>query len=193
MIRVVHNFLADPNQERALALKATYETMEHNGLSYRGMSEQGEGDECAKLRKALSLPDATIRTGYRRYLEDEENETYIHADADIATYTAVCFLNEPTQCKGGTAFWRYRPFNWDHVPSPETLVRQGLRDSSELWGKILRDGFDEFHWEMWNYVPMAWNRLLIFDSRLFHSRYPKRAFGSDVASGRLIKLYFIRA
>lgn len=192
MIKAIENFLPDPARERELALEATYVTLEHNGLVYRGMSEQPEGEECARLRQILSFEGGVIRTGYRRYLESEENETYIHPDADIAKYTAVLFLNTPDQAKGGTAFWRYRPYNWVAVPRAEELPLQGLKDEPSLWKRILDEGHDEFHWQMWNYVPMGWNRLLIFDSRLFHSRYPKRAFGSTIADGRLIKLYFIQ-
>lgn len=191
MILVRNNFLADPKAERERALAAVYETIQHNGLTYRGMSEQAEGPECAEIRAILGFHRGKIVTGYRRYLADEENETYIHSDANIAKWTAVLYLNEPDQCQGGTAFWRYRPYNWVGLPTAEGLAAQGLEDEPSLWDRVLADGHDERKWEMHNYVPLGWNRLILFDSRLFHSRYPKRSFGTSVADARLIKLFFI--
>lgn len=191
MILVRNNFLADAHAEREKALAATYETITHNGLTYRGMSEQPEGPECAEIRATLGFHRGKIVTGYRRYLEGEENETYIHSDANIAKWTGVLFLNPPDQCKGGTAFWRYRPCNWIGLPTKEELAIQGVDDTQETWDRILAEGHHERHWQMHDYVPMGWNRLLLFDSRLWHSRYPKRAFGTKTDDARLIKLFFI--
>jgi hypothetical protein len=188
---VVDNFLPDPHDERALALRATYETIEHNGITYRGMSEQPEGPECAEIRRLLGFTGGKIVTGWRRYLAEEEKETYIHPDSDIGRFTGILYLNPPEQCYGGTAFWRYRQYGWGRVPAPAELEAQGLRDTPALWKRILDDGEDEFLWEMHEYVPMGWNRLLIFDSRYFHSRYPKRSFGTELSNARLIKLFFI--
>lgn len=191
MILVRNNFLADPQAEREAALAATYETITHNGLTYRGMSEQAEGPECAEIRALLNFHRGKIVTGYRRYLESEENETYIHLDADIAKWTGVLFLNTPEQCKGGTAFWRYKQYGWQMQPTAAELEALGLDDEPALWSRVLADGHQERHWQMHEYVPMGWNRLLLFDSRLFHSRYPKRAFGTTTDDARLIKLFFI--
>ena len=192
MIQVIENFLPDAHTERERALAATYRTTVHNDLTYRGISEQDEGPECARLRQVLNFEGGHITTGYRRYLEDEENETYIHADADIADWTGVLFLSRPEDSRGGTAFWRYRPYNWLGVPTKEMLLEQGLDDAPNLWKRVLTEGQEERHWQMWDYVPMGFNRLVLFPSALFHSRYPKRAFGTETADSRLIKFYFIK-
>lgn len=195
MIIVRNNFLADPAAEREKALAAKYETIVHNGVTYRGMSEQPEGPECAEIRAILGFHRGKIVTGYRQYLAGQEDpsytHTYIHADSNIGTYTAILFLNTPEQCRGGTAFWRYKPYNWHMLPTQAELAAQGIDDKPEMWDRLLAEGHEERHWQMHEYVHMCFNRLLIFDARLFHSRFPKQAFGSGVETGRLIKLFFM--
>jgi hypothetical protein len=188
---VVENFLADPSLERERALKAVYETREHNSLTYRGIAETEDAEQFEKLTKLIGCEKAKIKCYWRRYLEDEENETYIHADMDIGAITGILYLNTPEQCYGGTAFWKYRPYGWPTVPSEAQLYDVGLKNEKPLFDRLLSDGQDEFLWEMIEYVPMEFNRLLLFDSIHFHSRYPKKAFGTTLTDGRLIKLFFI--
>lgn len=177
-------------EERERALSAVYKTETHNGLTYRGISETEDDKQFESIRKILGFEKGNFTCIWRRYLEDEENETYIHSDAEIGTFTGILFLNPPEQCYGGTAFWKYKQYGWEKHPGKEELEALGLKDEPELWQRILKDGFDEFHWDMIEYVPMEFNRLILFHSPSFHSRWPKKAFGKDLKDGRLVKVFF---
>lgn len=192
-LQVIDNFFEDPAKEREQALEATYQTIEHNTLKYRGISFVEDAAAVSKIEK-LTGSKLEARVMYRRYLENEENETYIHSDVDIGTYTAIAFLNPPEQCFGGTAFWRHRQHKWIGQPkTPEEILEGHGEDTLEFWAKIYRDGFDESKWIMRRCVPMRYNRLIIFPSHWFHSRYPKKAFGTEIGNSRLIKVFFCKA
>lgn len=187
---VQENWLKDPKAEREKALKALYKTVEHNGLNYRGIAETEDQEQFESFKKLLGFEDGKFTCFWRRYLQDEENETFIHSDVEIGTYTGILFLNEPEQCYGGTAFWKYKQYGWSQHPTQRDLDFLGLKDKPELWKRLLDDGHDQDYWEMIDYAPMAFNRLIVFPSVEFHSRWPKRSFGSSVTDGRLVKVFF---
>ncbi len=187
---VIDNFLKDPTIERDLAQAAEFKTVEHNKINYQGICETQNEEQFSQIRKLFETESGKFVCYWRRYLESDENETYIHSDCDLATYTGILFLNLPPQCSGGTALWKYRQLGWDLSPSAEDLAAKGIRDDKSFWDKLYKDGFDEFSWEMIDYVPMAFNRLILFDSRRFHSRFPQKAFGKSALDGRLIKVFF---
>lgn len=190
MIHVVENFLKDPISERDRALAATYSPICHNGLNYQGIAMTTDEASENKLRLLCGTNGGVFETFWRRYLADEESETFIHNDIEIGHHSAILFLNSPEQCKGGVAFWRHKLYGWHRQPTAQELEVRGLEDTKEFWQSLYQDGFHEKKWEMVEYVPMAFNRLVLFDSNLFHSRYPKRAFGTDIHSARLIKTFF---
>lgn len=186
------NFFSDPIKERELALKAEYKTEEHNGLHYKGIALCKDPENISKIENLLSeklLGESTVY--YRRYLESEEGETYIHSDSQIGRYTCIAYLTEDELCQGGTAFWRHRKYGWEFQPTKDEMHRLGLKDSKEFWDEIYQDGFDETKWELLGVAPMKYNRAIVFDSRRFHSRYPKRSFGHEVSTSRLVKVFFL--
>lgn len=188
---VIDNFLEDPQSERDTALAQDFQTVVHHGITYRGIAMTEARDSQRRIAEALRIPEGgTWTTFWRRYLADEENETYIHADAMMGQVTGVLFLNPPEQCFGGIAFWRHRLYGWSHVPTADELPKRGLEDTPEFWNSVVADGHHPKKWEMVDYVPMAFNRLVLFWSPCFHSRYPKRAFGKSTEDARLVKCFF---
>lgn len=192
-VLVIDDFLADPMAERNRALAAEFKRETHNGLTYRGIAKTQDPENTERLEKILGYGKAKeVIAMWRRYLASEESETYIHSDVQIGTFTAILYLSLPEQCKGGIAFWRHRTYGWHQQPAVELLTHQGLRDTPELWDSVWKDGMDEFKWEMTDYVPIHFNRMVIFYSPRFHSRYPKKSFGTDISNSRLIKTFFLK-
>lgn len=192
-VLVIDDFLSDPQAERERALRAKYRTVSHNGVTYRGIAETEDPPMRERLEEIAGAGKAKECVSFwRRYLENEEQETFIHSDVLIGHFTAVLYLSDPAHCRGGLAFWRHRKYGWEWHPHPETLKEQGLKNTEKLWKRIHREGFDESLWEMVDYVPLEFNRLVVFRSPLYHSRYPKRAFGRGIRDARLIKTFFLK-
>lgn len=186
------NFFTDPFSERLKALDSEYKDELHNGINYRGISIQKDNEGIAKIEGQLGeklLGEPVIY--YRRYLENEENETYIHSDCQIGKYTCVAYLSEEEASRGGTAFWKHRKYGWEYQPTKAEMDALRLPDTKEFWEEIWQQGFDEKHWELLGIAPMKFNRAIIFDSRRFHSRYPQKAFGSNLETSRLVKVFFL--
>jgi hypothetical protein len=194
LLQVIDDFLEDPHAERKKGISSEYRDHTHNGLKYRGISLCDDPSSIEKIEKKTGATFKESTVFYRRYLETEENETYIHNDALIGTITGILYLNLPEQCHGGTAFWKHRRFGWAHHPvTHRELDSTGFCDTKEFWEDLLKQGFDESKWEMIDYCEMRFNRLLLFWSPRYHSRYPMKAFGRELSDARLIKCFFCRA
>lgn len=189
-VLVLDGFSPDPQREREAALSAEYKTIEHNELSYRGISFTEDKDSISNIESIIGQEFNSHETFYRRYLTGEKNETYIHSDVLIGTYTGILFLNHEEEYQGGTAFWRHKTFGWDRHPSQEEVARQGLANTDWLWKQVYLDGFRENRWDRLEMVEMKFNRLILFPSPLYHSRYPKEWPDSD--RPRYIKTFFLR-
>lgn len=189
---VQDGFFDDPVGERNAALAADFKTVEHNGVTYRGIALVDDKVHGERIEQMLGEKMDGARTVYwRRNLAREENETYIHSDVQIGTYTAVAYLTPRELCQGGTAFWRHKKYGWTRQPTKDEMRALGLPDTPEFWQEIYQDGFDESKWDLLDVAEMKWNRLVIFPSAHFHSRYPKESFGRAPDDGRLIKVFFL--
>lgn len=192
-VLVIDDFLKDPSAERRRALKARYSNVEHNGISYRGIAKTVDLENQKRIDGLIGFGDSKdVTCFYRRYLESEESETYIHSDVQIGHFTAILYLSDPKDCRGGIAFWRHRKYGWELQPTVQELARHQLKDTPELWAQVYEEGFDESKWEMFDYVPIEFNRLVVFYSPRFHSRYPKKSFGTELKDSRLIKTWFLK-
>lgn len=187
-IWMIDDFLDDPVAERERALVASYETHGRNGFSYPGISICKDKDSVRKIERLIETKFRKNIAMYRRYIQpdDDKQETYIHTDVLIGTFTCILFLNTPEQCNGGTAFWRHKETGLD------AAINLMDRENG-FWDRMYEDGFDEDKWEQTHLVEMKFNRMLIFWSPLFHSRYPRFGFGSDTQTSRLLKIFFCKA
>lgn len=186
---VVNNFFKDPMAERKAALAAEYSQIEHNGLQYSGISPCSDNSSFKRIEKLLGTKLPVRECIYRRYLPEYKNETHIHNDCLIATFTGIVFLTPPEHCKGGLAFWKHRALGWKAQPTAEDVASFGFKNDAYSL-QVYQDGFDEDRWEMIDYVPMAFNRLVLFWGPMYHSRYPKDPPGTGMDDCRLIKVFF---
>lgn len=114
---------------------------------------------------------------YRLNYGGEMPNAAIHSDMGWGTHAAVLYLSEG---EGGTAFWR-------HKATGAIRIRPGDVD---LWRRIDGDWGDASKWDQVHLCAMRFNRCVIYESELFHSRWPFEAFGADADTGRLIAVAF---
>lgn len=114
---------------------------------------------------------------YRLNYNEELPNAAIHSDLGWGTHALVLYLNDGPS---GTAFWNHKATGMHRIdPGDDWLFEQ-----------VSPDWNDESKWEQRQLVHMKFNRALIYESALFHSRFPFEAFGDSPDNGRLIAVAF---
>ncbi len=181
---VIDNFLPDAHAVREHALASTFiDWPAPDGEVYRRVCLT----DVPGLRAALELaigPVDLLGMGYRLNFAGELPNAAIHSDLGWGTHALVLYLCDPPadgnadQC--GTAFWSHRATGAYRIdPGDQDLLEQ-----------VQGDWNDESAWVQRQRVPLQFNRAVIYESALFHSRYPFSAFGEGPEDGRLIGVAF---
>jgi hypothetical protein len=174
---VIDDFHPFPNELREHALNQYYiDWMGHDGQIYKRVCLTEVPALCSMLEELLG-PIDMLGMGYRLNFNEEEPNAAIHSDLGWGTHALVLYLCEGP---GGTAFWRHKETNMPAIDPGDTW----------LFEQVNGDWDDESKWQQERMVELKFNRALIYESRLFHSRYPFKAFGHDGTTGRLIAVAF---
>ncbi len=177
MPAIYENFLPDVQVVRDHALAAPYaDFAAHDGEVYKRVW-LGEVPGFQEAIEAQMGPVEMLGMGYRLNFNGELPNAAIHSDLGWGTHAAVLYLSEGDS---GTAFWKHRA----------TDARTIHAGDASLFEQIKDDWNDASRWEQLSFVPMKLNRALIYESDLFHSRYPFEAFGTGPQDGRLVAVAF---
>lgn len=106
---------------------------------------------------------------------------YIHSDRESGNHTCIVYLSDHEE-EFGTAFFAHKRTGLREMPSFAQMSEMGILE--ELKRDMVSRDSDK--WVQTDYVRGAYNRALIFNAPLFHSRFPLEGIGSDAESGRLI-------
>ena len=136
--------------------------------------------EVPGLRQAIEDrlgPVDMLGMGFRLNYGGEMPNAAIHSDLGWGTHAAVLYLSEG---EGGTAFWR-------HKETGATRVNPG---DTELFERVRHDWGDASKWEQVFLSGIEMGKAIIYESAMFHSRWPFQAFGDSPETGRLISVAF---
>jgi len=176
-LAVFDAFLPDPHAIRAHALGSEFiDWQGHDGEVYRRVCLA----EVPGLRERLEQvvgPVEMLGMGYRLNFGGELPNAAIHSDLGWGTHALVLYLSDGPS---GTAFWRHKATGAHRIDAGQV----------ELFERVRHDWDDASRWQMTEMVPMQFGRALIYESALFHSRWPFAAFGTDADTGRLIAVAF---
>jgi hypothetical protein len=183
---VVDDFLPPSLFEavQQFARTATYGTVEYQGHQFAGVARDTDFGLQEMLQQLTGEALLPMLSYFRLGLANEppEARNAIHADTSVdAEFATVLYLADPRTEAGGTAFWRHPWLGRDTVPDnpPAALV-----------DRLNRDGLDWSKWEPQTMVAEKSNRLLIYPTRYFHSRWPQQGRGTSPADGRLVHVGF---
>jgi hypothetical protein len=176
-MKIIDGFVPDAAAVREEALRADYvDWPGHDGEVYKRICIC----EVPGLRAAIERemgPVQMLGMAYRLNFEGEMPNAAVHSDLGWGTHALVLYLSEG---EGGTAFWR-------HKATGAERIRQG---DEALWHAVRDDWNNEDAWEQVGLAEMRMGRAVIYESELFHSRYPFAAFGSGPEDGRLVAVAF---
>jgi len=174
---VIDDFLPEPYTVREAGIGADYiDWTGPDGQVYKRICKVEIPAVINAIEKAVGKIDL-LGMAYRLNYDHELPNQAIHADTGWGSHALVLYLcNGP----GGTAFWEHRA----------TKERCILEGEDWLRRQIENDFDDVSKWYRHHLVHLKYNRALIYESSLFHSRYPFQAFGEDAVTGRLIVVAF---
>lgn len=154
-----------------------YDYEAHDGEVYKRVviKELPDLDEIVRLIMGSDID--MLMSGYRLNYDGEVPNNYVHSDLGFGQYACVLYLCDGY---GGTGFWR-------HKETGATRIDVG---DVELFEKVRHDWNNENAWELEEVVQLKYNRIVVYESASFHSRYPSEAFGQLPENGRLIAVGF---
>lgn len=191
---VIDDFLQNADQLREVGLRLNYPDLPSyfpGRNSVERINVDGLTELVSQVTGETLLPviDDYSHGKFRIALDGDKGEGDIHFDFR-ATWSGVLFLSRPEDCQGGTEFFRHIPTGTDQAPaSPAELTALGFTDHNDLVERVvMQDGILRHKWAREMEVPMRFNRLVLFNSWLWHTAGP--CFGQTIENGRLIYLMF---
>tara|TARA_R100000664_G_scaffold8968_1_gene14776 strand:- start:4834 stop:5385 length:552 start_codon:yes stop_codon:yes gene_type:complete len=100
---------------------------------------------------------------FRLSTPDLDNDIRIHTDQNHCDYIGIIFLTESNNDIDGTAFWEH-PIHGNYL--------YDKAKPKEIDNIIEYEGKDETMWRLDNVISARENRLIMYKSNMFHSRYP---------------------
>lgn len=183
--RVIDNFLDDPAAVVRSVHAAGFGTWrpekgEFGSSIYDGMAFWGDH---AQLLRALALHEGPVipNSMFFRATNVGMERAYIHSDRECGAHTCVVYLSEHDE-PSGTAFFRHLPTGLTRMPSIDEMRDMGTVDTFGA-DMVSRD---PDKWEQLDTIRGAYNRAVIFEAPLFHSRFPLEGIGHDADTGRLV-------
>jgi GNAT superfamily N-acetyltransferase len=169
LLTVLDDVLPRPEAYRAWALSHTFETIVTGEEQWHGIALLTDATLGRLVQRVL--PESQTRLSFfRRSPLGQEEPNFIHSDEGMGEWTAVLYLNPEPPAADGTTFWRFEP-------------------TGAVLGSARALDKDAALWTPWHHVPARFNRVLVYDSRYFHSRAIAENYGVG-ETARLIQVAF---
>lgn len=101
----------------------------------------------------------------------------IHPDTLMSQYAVLVYLSKDWPAGSGTSFWEHETHG---------RVHDRTRDAEMLQ----KDSNDRAKWTQYFISEGKQNRMLLYDSRLFHCAEPSGGFGDSPENGRIVQTCF---
>ena len=178
---VIDNFHPVAKPIAAFVKTMTFGPQEYGGHIYKGVGIGYAPEMFYELLEAAIGQKVTPKLDFFRLgTKEDSSTTYIHPDSGMAKFAAVWYLTEaPGDIVAGTAFWKNKGTGKDALSEQDRM-------NELLLAQLDAEGADESKWKMTGLVGQKFNRLVVYPSHLFHSRYPQDAWGKDASDGRII-------
>lgn len=188
---VIDNALTDPAGTRERALAHLFkEEMGPDGATYKHISlkDQPVSEVTQVLEKYFNHVEWKL-TFWRQDWDGEMPHAHCHADEICARYAVLWYGMPEPLCSGGTAFWRHAGTGLDYLPTDTDLSAGGIKPHLfHPW--MTEQTKDAKNWALTGVVAMAANRLLVYPTKQWHSRFPANGFGDTQENGRMIWVGF---
>ena len=186
VLQIVDDFLPNPDVVRNTVISQGFKDEKFEDTIYHTVNADYLPSDipvglCRLFNKSVNIHVAAFRQGK----VGSPIHNVVHADNTCASLASVLYLN-PTPAPGsGTAFWKHKVTGWDQQPTEDQLREANLTIEGFCadWHKLEA-------WEMVTLTGAKYNRLIIYPTVKFHSRWPLDGFGETDESARLVHCAF---
>lgn len=186
---VVDDYAADAAEMRRQALSARYSDVNSTGNYSAYRATQEDFDRISRYLGVPLEPADPAGTGRFNFRTGTAPLAFdIHVDH--CDWGGILYLNPPEQCDGGTCFWRHNETGLEQWPGRKQIPDiYSLLEGKTAWEYFVgQEGKHRERWTQAFFLPMKYNRLVLFRGSFFHSQ--SHAFGDHVENARLTQLFF---
>lgn len=172
---IVDNFYENPIEIRNFALNQNYfkdnyypgnRTKSFSNILIKDKIQKIIEPSCGKI---IDFPLYDCDNGTFQYNLSNDN-TWIHRDKNNINMAGILYLTPNAPISSGTTFYKFK------------------NDDLVINNNYSKYNTDYSKWEVIDNVGNIFNRLILFNSNLFHCS--TNYFGNDINDGRLIQLFF---
>jgi hypothetical protein len=176
-ITVIDNYAKSPErlQSEAKQLKYTRSKLNLSNL----ISEKSKYANAVyrrliafnKRKISWDIASGTYRKTTQKEVIQYKNKTFVHSDG-ITDFIALLYLNDPKDCHGGTGFYRHKKTGLEGFHDLNT-VEKAMRKLNISFNELVKMTEDDARmpgeWELTDKIQMKYNRMVIYNGRMFHS------------------------
>lgn len=186
---VINNFLKYPDELRELALRQEYEE-DKVYPGKRSPRQTIEGPLLKVLERFVGKPILSMQSVFQIQPEGYEKHSFVHGD--LCDWAGVLYLNKGSDGIPGTSFYRHKETGMEKLTLGVEMMFQAIEKGvspNDLLAPTVRDRFDLDKWDVTLTVPVQYNRLILYNAKLFHRN--ASAWGRGIHDARLVQCFFL--
>jgi hypothetical protein len=189
-VQTFEDFLPNAEAYRDfLAAQEFYNIRHSDGEIYKHVNVRPPSEIRPHLEAGLKKPVTIDLCLARMNFADELPNNAIHTDESFSPFAYILYLSRPQDCKGGTAFWIHRKYQWLGFPTDGDVLKTG-KSKKRIYEMLREDMQNADAWEQVHFAEMKFNKCICFPCSQWHSRWPFEAFGNSKETARLINVGF---
>jgi hypothetical protein len=186
---VINDFLKRPDAALEWALGQEYR-QDKVYPGQRTSKRRIEGPLVGIFGRYIGAPVLSVESVFQIQSDSYEKHSFVHGD--LCDWAAVLYLNKGRDGTPGTSFYRHKETGMDKLTLGAEMmflaIERGVQPQA-IVAPPARDRFDLDKWDVTLTVPIQFNRLVLYNAKLFHRN--ASAWGTCVRDSRLVQGFFI--
>lgn len=186
---VINNFLKRPDAAFEMALGQEYK-QDKVYPGERSPKRPVKGPLVKIFERYVGMPVLRVESVFQIQPESYEKHSFVHGD--LCDWAAVLYLNKGHDGTPGTSFYRHKETGMDKLTLGVEMmflaIERGVQPQA-IVAPPARDRFDLDKWDVTLTVPIQFNRLVLYNAKLFHRN--ASAWGTHIHDSRLVQSFFI--
>ncbi|MCH8292394.1 hypothetical protein IH992_14985 [Candidatus Poribacteria bacterium] len=185
-IIVVDDFYIDANETRAGAMampfdqEGNYPGKRTQPFTNNSMQTAMENLINHPIAQWGGFPNGSFQ------ITTSHDRTWIHSD-ETTGWAGLVYLTPNAPHTAGTAFFEHIGLGLIKSPNHNDEQRLDMK-LGEIYDRVSKDSQDFTKWRMTDRIANRFNRLVLYDSRLYHASCDY--FGDNLENGRLFQVFF---